>query len=64
MMHPNLIPKLNIKDNDNCEICVKSKLPKKPFKTIDRDSETLELVHSDVCDSGRTSRGGNKYSHL
>jgi len=61
MMHPNLIPKLNIKDNDNCEICVKSKLSKKPFKTTDRDSKTLELVHNDVWDFGRKSKGGNKY---
>jgi len=61
MMHLNLILKLNIKDNDKCEICVEAKLPKKPFKTIDGDSKILELVHSDVRDSRRTSRGGNKY---
>ena len=60
-MHLNIIPKLNIKDDEKCEICVEAKLPKKPFKTIDRDSEILELIHSDVCDSGRTTRGGNKY---
>ena len=61
MMHLNLILKLNIKDNDKCEICVEAKLPKKPFKTNDGDSKILELVHSDACDSRRTSRVGNKY---
>ena len=39
MMRLNLIPKLNIKDNDKCEIYVEAKLSKKSFKTIDRDSE-------------------------
>ena len=50
-MHLNLISKLNIKDDDKCETCIEAKLPKKPFKTIDKDSETSELVYSDVCDS-------------
>jgi len=48
MMHLNLISKLNIKDNDKCKIYIEAKLPKKPFTTIDRDSKTLKLVHSDV----------------
>ena len=60
-MHLNLILKLNIKDNDKCEICVEALLPKKPLKIIDRNSKTLELVHSDVCDSERIFGGGNKY---
>jgi len=60
-MHLNLIFKLNINDHNKCEICVKAKLPKNPFKTIDRDSEILELIHSDVSDYRRTSRGCNKY---
>ena len=51
MMHLNLIPKLNIKDNEKCEIYVEAKLSMKLFKTIDRDFETFELVHGDVRDS-------------
>ncbi len=61
LMHLNLIPKSEIKNNDKCEICVEAKLPKKPFHSVSRDSDLLELIHSDVCDLGRTSRGGNKY---
>lgn len=61
LMHLNLIPKFDIKDHDKCQICVEAKQPRRPFKTIDRDSEILELTDSDVCDSGRISRGGNKY---
>ena len=59
-MHLNLIPKYDILDN-KCEICVQAKIPKKSFKSIDRDSNILELIHNDVCDLKRVSRGGNKY---
>ena len=56
----NLIPKANV-FNIRCEICVQAKKLRKPCKHIDRDSELLELIHSDVCDSNKTSRGCNKY---
>ena len=61
LMRLNLIRKIDIKHKERCEICVEAKLPKQPFKSVDRDSDILELIHSDVCDSGRISRGGNKY---
>ena len=58
-----LIPKFDINHNSKCEVCVQSKQPRKPFKPVNfRDSQILELIHSDVCDSNRIpTRGGSRY---
>ena len=40
---------------------MQAKLPCQPFRTIYRVFDLLELIYSDVCDSGRVYRGGNKY---
>ena len=61
LMNLNMIPKSDIAHQNTCEICVEAKMTRKSFKTIDRDSNLLELIHSDVCDSGITTRGGTKY---
>ena len=58
----NLIPKSSHNPSSKCEICVQGKHTKKPFKSITRNSEPLELIHSDVCDSNRVlTRGGRRY---
>ena len=45
-----------------CEICVKSKMIKKPFKSVERNLDLLELVHTDICElNGILTRGGNRY---
>ena len=31
------------------------------FSSLDRDSDLLELIHSDICDGGKLTRGGSKY---
>ena len=49
MMNLKLVPKL-ILDTSKCEICAESKQPKKLFKSIERNSSILKLIHSDVCD--------------
>ena len=36
--------------HNKCEICIESKIRKKPFLSTNRDSQLLELVHSDVCE--------------
>ena len=36
--------------HDKCEICIEFKIRKKPFPSTNRDSQLLELVHSDVCE--------------
>lgn len=61
MIKSKLIPKSNL-DTFKCEICAKSKQPRKPFKSVKRNLSILELIHSDVCDSTKTTtRGGNRY---
>lgn len=52
----------NIHEFEKCEICVKSKMIKKPFKSVERKSNLLDLVHSDLCEfNGMLTRGGNRY---
>jgi hypothetical protein len=48
---------------DKCKICVKTKLTRKPFSSVNRLSSNLfELIHFDVCDlSGKITRGGKRY---
>ena len=63
MANMGLIPKENIDPKTKCQICVQAKQPRKPFKSIeDFDSDLLQLIHSDVCDSNRVAtRGGRRY---
>ena len=62
MTNLGLLPKFGINKTLKCEICVESKFARKPFKSIERSSELLELDHSDVCDLKMTpTRGGRKY---
>ena len=62
MANLGLLPKFDINETHKCEICVESKFARKPFKSIERSSELLELVHSDLCDLKMTpTRGGIKY---
>ena len=62
MSNLGLLPKFDINKTHKCEICVESKLARKPFKSIERSSELLELVHSDLCDLKMTpTRSGRKY---
>ena len=56
------LPKFKIDPNHKCEICVESKLARTSFQSIERSSEPLELIHSDICDlKFIQTRGGKKY---
>ena len=46
-----------------CEICVQSKQLRKAFHTcMKKETNLLELIHSDVCDSNDVlTRGGKRY---
>ena len=56
------LPKFQIDPNHKCEICVESKLTRTSFQSIERSSESLELIHSDICDlKFIQTRGGKKY---
>lgn len=62
LKHLNLIPKLSNMDFSKCEVCVEAKFHKKPFKSMERQIQLLELIHSDRGDfKNHISRGGKKY---
>lgn len=44
------LPKFHIDLNHKCETCVEAKLTKSQFSTVERSTEPLELIHSDICD--------------
>ncbi|KAH7676279.1 RNA-directed DNA polymerase protein, partial [Dioscorea alata] len=47
-------------DHDKCEICIQAKMTKLPFPRIERNSELLQIIHSDICElNGHLTRGGN-----
>ena len=42
--------------------CVESKFVKHPYKSVERNSKTLDLIHTYICDLKSTPfRGGKKY---
>ena len=52
----------NINKFKKCELCVKSKMIKKPFKSVERNTNLLDLIHSDICElNGMLTKGGNRY---
>ena len=60
MANLGLLPKFDINKTHKCEICIESKFARKPFKSIERSSELLELVHNDICDLKMTPTGGGR----
>lgn len=62
MANLDMIPKHAIDTKKKCEICVQYKQPRKPFKSVDRNSDILELVHTDCCEfNGVTTRDHKRY---
>ncbi|GJR37734.1 zinc finger, CCHC-type containing protein [Tanacetum coccineum] len=47
-------------DTEKCKTCMLTKITKKPFQNVQRETEVLELIHSDLCDSHATPSLGNK----
>lgn len=58
-----LIPNVDLNNLSKCQICVEAKFARKPFKSVEnRQTELLELIHSDLADFKNTSsRGGKLY---
>lgn len=51
-----------IEQDHKCEVCVEAKMTRTSFQTIERRTDPLDLIHSDLCDFKFVeSRGGNKY---
>ncbi|GAA0150541.1 hypothetical protein LIER_09465 [Lithospermum erythrorhizon] len=56
--------KVNGNDDEKCKVCVKAKMPKKPFKKVERKTELLELVHLDICELNELyTRNGKSMRH-
>ncbi|GJZ24676.1 zinc finger, CCHC-type containing protein [Tanacetum coccineum] len=47
-------------DTKKCKTCMLTKITKKPFQNVKRETEVLELIHSDLCDLHATPSLGNK----
>ncbi|GJU83898.1 zinc finger, CCHC-type containing protein [Tanacetum coccineum] len=59
MSKDGLIPPFNM-DTEKCKTCMLNKITKKPFQNVKRETEVLELIHSDLCDLHATPSMGNK----
>ncbi|GJV20664.1 zinc finger, CCHC-type containing protein [Tanacetum coccineum] len=47
-------------DTEKCNTCMLTKITKKPFQNVKRESGVLELIYSDLCDMHATPSLGNK----
>ncbi|GJW37639.1 zinc finger, CCHC-type containing protein [Tanacetum coccineum] len=54
-----LIPTFDM-NTEKCKTCMLTKITKKPFQNVKRETKVLELIHSDLCDLHATSSLGNK----
>ncbi|GKB37255.1 zinc finger, CCHC-type containing protein [Tanacetum coccineum] len=59
MSKDGLIPAFDM-DTEKCQTCMLNKITKKPFQNVKRETEVLELIHSDLCDLHATPLLGNK----
>ncbi|GJY84881.1 zinc finger, CCHC-type containing protein [Tanacetum coccineum] len=59
MSKDGLIPAFDM-DTEKCKTCMLNKITKKPFQNVKRETEVLELIHSDLCDLHATPSLGNK----
>lgn len=62
LVNLNCIPAFHVDSKHKCETCVEAKLTRSSFKSMERNTEPLDLIHSDLCDLKFVqTRGGNKY---
>ena len=62
LVNMNYLPKFELNPNHKCEVCVEAKLTKIHFQSVERSTEPLDLIHSDICDLKYVqTRGGKKY---
>ena len=62
MVELSLIPKLSLENHRKCESCVESKTTKKSCKSVERESDLLSLIHSDLRDLKNTmTRDGKQF---
>ena len=57
-----IIPNVRLDDFEKCESCSQAKITKTPHESIERKSEPLDLIHSDICEfDGALTRNGKRY---
>ena len=62
MVNLGLLPNFSVDKRYKCEVYVESKFMRKSFPSMERNSELLDLIHSDLCDKKSTpTRVGKKY---
>lgn len=55
---------ISYNENDvfKCKTCVESKMTKKLYQSVKRNSNILELIHTDICKLNcMLNRGKNRY---
>ncbi|GJS36429.1 pol polyprotein [Tanacetum coccineum] len=58
----NSMPNFHIDSKYKCETCVEAKLTRSSFKSIEQKTETLDMIHTDICDlKSLPTKGANKY---
>ena len=59
-MHNMELIKIDKKELEKCEVCARSKIVRKLFGSVQRDSQLLDLIHTDICElNGILTRGGS-----
>ena len=62
LINLNHIPTFQIDAKHKCETCVEAKRTRSSFQSVERHTEPLNLIHSDICDLKFVqTRGNNKY---
>ena len=62
LINLNRIPTFQIDAKHKCETYVEAKLTRSSFKSVERHTEPLDLIHSDICDLKlMQTRCSNKY---
>nr|GEV20884.1 Pol polyprotein [Tanacetum cinerariifolium] len=58
----NSIPNFHIDSKYKCETCVEAKLTRSSFKSVERKTKPLDMIHTDIYDlKSLPIKGGNKY---
>ena len=57
-----IFSKMNQTEFEKCEFCSQAKITKNSHKSVIRESEPLDLIHSDICElDGTLTRNGKRY---
>src|SRR4051812_3459733 len=61
-MHNLELIKIDRKELEKCEVCARSKIVRKPFGSVQIESQILDLIHTDICELIEIlTRGGKRY---